>query len=45
MPPIEPELDAAVAIVRQEYEGRIEIADDLKSYWPERSQLNSRNSL
>lgn len=38
LPAIEPKLDEAVAIARREYSGRIEIADDLKSYWPERSQ-------
>ena len=38
MPAIEPELDEAVSIVRREYRGRIEIADDLKTYWPDHSQ-------
>jgi ribonuclease BN (tRNA processing enzyme) len=32
MPAIEPELDSAVAIVRREYAGRIELADDLRTY-------------
>lgn len=32
MPAIEPELDAAIDIVRREYDRRIELADDLRTY-------------
>ena len=34
MPAIEPRLDEAVAIVRREYSGRVEIAEDLTSFSP-----------
>lgn len=32
MPPIEPELDGAVELVRKSYRGRIELANDLQTY-------------
>jgi hypothetical protein len=32
MAPIESELEEAIAIVRREYSGRIEVAGDLKTY-------------
>lgn len=35
MPAIYPELNEAVAIARRQYSGRIELAEDLKSYNPE----------
>jgi hypothetical protein len=32
MPAIEPELNSAVEIVRRDYHGKIEIAEDLRTY-------------